>query len=270
MLTQEERDRIHEIERTRLDIRNEIDPPEKKAETRAAKIWKFLNSQVGMWLLGSVIFTGVTTYWSYLNERRADARHERDAMLAGLRDDSEFLVRLMPFLGSDDPDERDKAISVLLTRYPQDEIPGTIQTFLVDFTEKNRRSESASTRQVVANTVQRLERVPHPSESLVATLDQLPPRVYIQVSGDSQRDAAKSLQTELRSAGFSAPGIEKVGPAKSPPRGEVRYYNDSDQPTAEKLKAALERQGVSNVTVTRPGMKASTGTLEVWFPAARE
>ena len=35
------------------------------------------------------------------------------------------------------------------------------------------------------------------------------------------------------------------------------------------LKADLEKHGVSDVKLTRPNLKASSGTVEVWFPSTK-
>ena len=48
----------------------------------------------------------------------------------------------------------------------------------------------------------------------------------------------------------------------------VRYFNDSDRATAEKVKDLLIKNGFPEAVVQKLGMKANPGTIEVWFPGA--
>ena len=58
MLSQEEIDRIRHEEQVRIQIREELDGSLTEAKKTGSKIMEFLNSQVGMWLLSSVVLTG--------------------------------------------------------------------------------------------------------------------------------------------------------------------------------------------------------------------
>lgn len=58
MLSQEEIDRIRHEEQVRIQIREELDGSITEAKKTGSKIMDFLNSQVGMWLLSSVVLTG--------------------------------------------------------------------------------------------------------------------------------------------------------------------------------------------------------------------
>lgn len=58
MLSQEEINRIRHEEQVRIQIREELDGSLTEAKKTGSKIMEFLNSQVGMWLLSSVVLTG--------------------------------------------------------------------------------------------------------------------------------------------------------------------------------------------------------------------
>lgn len=59
MLTEIERQLIRDQETLRKEIREEISP--KRDQVKSNKLWEFLNSTFGIWLLSSVFLSGLTT-----------------------------------------------------------------------------------------------------------------------------------------------------------------------------------------------------------------
>ncbi|MFZ4285749.1 hypothetical protein [Variovorax sp. HJSM1_2] len=72
-LTPEEKERIKSEELFRLEIRKELMPPAPApaTENKRQKLWKFLNSTFGMWLLSTVVVAGIVQVY---NERQEKAQ----------------------------------------------------------------------------------------------------------------------------------------------------------------------------------------------------
>jgi Tfp pilus assembly protein PilF len=94
----------------------------------------------------------------------------------------------------------------------------------------------------------------------------IPPRVYIQISSEVQRGRARALQNVMTDLGYRVPGIEIVG-QKSPARNELRYVHTEDQAQAERLAIDLERADFKVVVVKIPGgtKVEQPRQFELWF-----
>lgn len=88
MLTADEKDRIQAEELFRLEIRRDLEAT-KPSPTGMQRLWSWLNSSFGLWLLSSVVLAGLTTaYTHYRNQRdqelkSAEARQRLDTEIAG-------------------------------------------------------------------------------------------------------------------------------------------------------------------------------------------
>jgi|GEM_PF-4693225 len=106
-----------------------------------------------------------------------------------------------------------------------------------------------------------------------AQLNNIAPRVYIQIADESQRPVAKLLQNELSKRNFIAPGVENVGKLKAdiPDKLEVRYYRDEERPEAVEIIQILKTlnigQALNETPVRIPGNGRGTRPrhYEVWF-----
>ncbi len=74
MISDEEKQRIWEQESYRFEVRRQLEA-EKPAPTLRRKLWTFLNSPVGIWILATLLVGGVS--WGYIKWEAA--RSERDA-----------------------------------------------------------------------------------------------------------------------------------------------------------------------------------------------
>ena len=81
-----------------------------EAPKKKLGIWDFLNSQFGLWLLGSVVLSAITGYWNYRNDERSQEQTKAQQELDNRRKDSEFLVSMLPYLSSKDDDMRLRAL----------------------------------------------------------------------------------------------------------------------------------------------------------------
>ena len=109
---------------------------------------------------------------------------------------------------------------------------------------------------------------------LVSSYNNLAPRVYIQISEESQRPAAKSLQSTLLNENFLVPGIENIGKKGNtyvPSKTEVRYYREEEQADALRLISIIKNQNIglqiNEVPQKIPGNGRGTrpGHFEIWF-----
>lgn len=67
------------------------------------------------------------------------------------------------------------------------------------------------------------------------------PLVYIQYAEPAQAQLAQRLSRQLNEAGYSSPGVEKVGSV--PLRNELRYFRAEDAEVTRKLQTQLESWG---------------------------
>ncbi|HJQ27029.1 MAG TPA: hypothetical protein VKA60_24285 [Blastocatellia bacterium] len=103
---------------------------------------------------------------------------------------------------------------------------------------------------------------------------QLPPRVYLQINDESQREKANQVAELLQKQGFIVPGVENVSRKSiTTTKTDVRFYTDNPEGAGDlsKIKAALKQ--VEITPLERPlgntGANASTKVrprhYEVWF-----
>lgn len=95
---------------------------------------------------------------------------------------------------------------------------------------------------------------------------QIVPSVYIQYTGDNRRPV-EELRRYLAARGFDVPQAERLGAAKG--KSEVRYFNQSDQPIAAALIAALGNGPTPVLRHASCNSKTNATSrsfvLEVWF-----
>lgn len=90
--------------------------------------------------------------------------------------------------------------------------------------------------------------------------------VYLQIADERQRPAARGVQAFLRSQGYNAPGIERVGQKAPKDVTQVRYFDPADVMAAEGVAALLQsRYGIAATPAHISIDQALPGQLEVWF-----
>jgi hypothetical protein len=242
-----------------------------KAEERPRKklgIWDFLNSQFGLWLLGSVVLSAITGYWNYRNDQRSQDETKAQQDLDTRRKDSEFLVSMLPYLSSKDDDLRLRALSVISARYEQGKIPEDIRRIMaqamggVQPTEQNQGTYD----KVVARLDNPAAAESQVDAAVASSAQDLPKRVYIQIYNESQREPARKIQALLRTEKFVVPGIENVSAkgAGVVSQTEVRYFNDQDKDAAERVRTVVSENGFRDAALRRLTAK-NPGVVEIWF-----
>lgn len=118
------------------------------------------------------------------------------------------------------------------------------------------------------------EQIEQKDAPLVSSYNNLKPRVYIQISGEIQRQIANSLQATLLNENFLAPGVENMGRKGNvyiPAQTEVRYYREEELPDAARLISIIKSQNIglplNEVPQKVPGSGRGTrpGHFEIWF-----
>ena len=94
--------------------------------------------------------------------------------------------------------------------------------------------------------------------------DDVPPRVYIQITSEVQRGLARRLQDTLKDQGYQIPGIEFIQRANLK-QNELRYVFPQDRAQAERLAVDLRKSGVELVVVQVKGNAARQKHFEIWF-----
>jgi pentatricopeptide repeat protein len=63
------------------------------------------------------------------------------------------------------------------------------------------------------------------------------------------------------------PGIENVGGARAPAVADVRYFNESDAATANRVLDEMRKSGIKvDPTPKRLPLQAPEGQVEIWLP----
>lgn len=93
--------------------------------------------------------------------------------------------------------------------------------------------------------------------------DKLPPRVFIQIESEQQRPRAEQAKAALENKGIIVPGIEVVGPNRTPTVTQLRYRSEDKEKAGNVTKilrsAGIKATNVSSIYVGKAGQ------LELWF-----
>jgi hypothetical protein len=243
-----------EIYRNEVKLRFEH---QDKTESWRARIWLFLNSGLGLWFLSTCIVGGIT-FW-YAEHQQAEKirleqagniekqkAEEKQKELEKARYNASLVIVLLPHLAS--PENKQNQLAIAVTHYLKDkgELPGELESVLAEIVRGGNLSSTSPSDQEKINAAAAVLDLPQKSElENRPDLTSLPPRVYMQIATQTQREMAQSIQTRLRASGFLVPGIENVeGKATSPSQTEVRFYRDEDRNEASQVIRILKEAGL--------------------------
>jgi hypothetical protein len=291
MLTSEEKEKLRSEEEFRSLVRQEIaaraSPP-----GAGRRVWTFLNSQFGGWLLGTVVVAGVsfgfTTYISWRNQDQLREQAERQRA----REDGQTVSALLPYLGSDSRTVAQGA-AVLLTHLSEHgidkslgaslrEVLATYQQAATSETASEAQRGGAEASVALQDSVSDSGQVTpaaaaaaatecHPPQAVLDKRDSdlswstSPRRVYLHIAAESQRPLANQLAASLRAAGYLVPGVENVGETRSPRATEIRFFNEDDQILAQQVFDLIKDSVPDLATPKCPPLYARRGHLEVFL-----
>lgn len=293
MINEDDKARIRAEEEFRRAIQQDLaknDPP----RSRWQRVFLFLNSNVGGWLLSTVLVGIAGFVFNWVNDIRTQDERKQAVEWQKSLQDADMVTRLLPALAKDgDAPEFRLAITIIsdlgqkngqeTSLYAKLEplLKQIIETGTVPSAKPEERRAAETVAAVVdassrANTL-RLSSNATISGTINATeqgqdqvsfsamAETLPKRIYIQIPGKDFRDSAESLRAIFQGQGFITPKFEEVG-KKSPDKTEVRYFNDSDQIVAEQINDKLKELGYEVAEqAKRPKLAAKPGHFEIWL-----
>lgn len=90
MLSEPEKDMIRLEELYRIEIRKQL---EEKSQKKS-RVWMFLNSSLGLWLLSAIVITWAGTLYTQSQNRQADTLRKQEVEREALSKNSELIDRL--------------------------------------------------------------------------------------------------------------------------------------------------------------------------------
>lgn len=174
------------------------------------------------------------------------SRRDKQNEFEKARRNASLVTVLLPHLASQDDKQSRLAIAVTRFLREKGELPGELDSALVEIVQGGNLQNAAPGEQAKVNAAAAVIDIPPSSgQENRADVASLPPRVYIQVPGETQRPLAQSLQSKLRASGFIVPGIENIGgKAIVPEQTEIRYYRDEEKGEASRVITILKDAGV--------------------------
>ncbi len=89
------------------------------------------------------------------------------------------------------------------------------------------------------------------------------PRTTIRINGESQKNAARVMEANLKKNNVYVSGIEMVDPNAAPQGMEVRFFHKSDNQLAEGI---MRITGAGSVKLINDYPSAPMGLSDIWFP----
>lgn len=80
VLSDEQIQRIRTEESLRLEIRKSLQDPESSSGAKKSKVWEFLNSSFGLWLLSTIFVTAVGATYTQWQAERKDRQQKAEAL----------------------------------------------------------------------------------------------------------------------------------------------------------------------------------------------
>ncbi len=98
------------------------------------------------------------------------------------------------------------------------------------------------------------------------------PRIYLHVEGNTERDAAKVVESILEKNDWVVPGIQRVG-SKSPSSSQLRYFREAEKLKAEEIHKSLLNAGYKISLSYIRGYETSKSIrpmhFELWFATGK-
>jgi hypothetical protein len=281
-IQQKKAERLAELKAHELAI--ESQKKLEQAETRNRRLL------VGAGVLGLLLLVAIFAVLYAFNQRRVARKALRDqstaqAGLQIVKDQQDTLIRLLNELTSQDARVRLDAVNGLIALDREGLLSELLLPTIVAVTSTGPNqdvSKAASyffdrlalltaqgtTNELAASILQNAEK-----NSTLTDVNNLAPRVYIQVTSDSQRARATLIAGELRKNGFIVPGFQLVDSRHSPRGNQLRYYKSTEEsqrvgdPNVERLLALINGKDSQKWTPYQlaQSTKVRSDHYELWF-----
>lgn len=292
-LTDQQKEGIRQEEMFRHELRKEL-AGQKPPPSIWDRLSSFGESKVGFWLLTSVLAGALVWASGEVHAYRNREEIAKKEAIQRTHRDVDVVIKMHPMLTSDKQPVVAAAVKVLQEMARNDAVDGNLVKIMVDSmlvstvaagsgldANDQTRMQAETVLANVADTA-RLTQIqkpalaadpaPAPAPSAASALLEakgLPPRLYIQVAGDDDRERAALMRPALHKAGFLVPGVERVKGTPSFP--EIRFCDgkiDAAQP--ENLRKVVDPFFTEQVklVVLHPSLctKVRENHFELWFP----
>ncbi|MBV8036623.1 hypothetical protein [Roseateles sp.] len=222
----------------------------------------FLDSKFGFWLTTTLLIAMWSAAYAAIDRfmHRADAERARTAEAA--RRDMDAVLKVVPLLFAPEGGQQDLGVKLLLSlrgkKAIEEDSLAMVQAVL-DARISAAKGSGATEKDLHQAALilkvedsQRMAAIANPAAPAAATPARqlsdaaLPPRVYLQIGDEADRDAAKRLREVLGTANVLAPGIELVDARRIPARSELRYCEGKlDADALARVGAALQQARLS-------------------------
>lgn len=254
----------------------------KAASTFSSNLIKSMSEALGGWIVTGIIAVGVVKLFDAVDARlHPDERRAKKA-----KEQAELVVKFLPFLDEKAGHASDAAIAVLdylrnetgldeaLARgvtlalrakvtAPSDE--AAVQAAVV--IESSQRAKLLAAQSVPSVAVSSQADLAAAAKSVNTIVESAKPRVYVQAPrGDKVIDERLvEILSHIKRIGFLVPPVERFEAAKFPKNTQVRYFNDVDRASADRIVIMLKELGEQAVTAQRISLSAPKGQLELWL-----
>ncbi|RZL37856.1 MAG: hypothetical protein EOP35_07410 [Rubrivivax sp.] len=256
-------------------------------------LFEFLDSKFGFWLVTTLFVAVWSSSYAAIDRYMHKDEAERTRAAESARRDMDAVLKVVPLLFADDAGQQDLAVKLLLSlrskKALEDDSLALVQAVLdarlktgsgAGATDNERRqaalilkAEDGDRIAAIANptAASATPAAMPPTLAVARQLNdaELPPRVYLQIGDEADRDVAKRLRSAFASANVLAPGIELVDARHTPDRSDLRYCADKlDASALARVSAVLQQ---SRVTVAnRPLPPAACRSvrfnhMELWL-----
>lgn len=291
-LSEERKEDLRLEEAFRHEVRQAL-ASQKPPPTVWDRLAAFGESKVGFWVVTSVLAGALVGGFELLQRLVDRDRIARTEAVQRTHRDVEMVMKLHPMLTSDKQAVVAAGVQVLQEMARSEAVDGKLVKIMVDSLLESTLAAARSPAATPENRMQaetvlagvadvrRLAEIqappaaadapPAPATASAVRLDarSLPPRLYIQVGSEEDREQAALMRPALHSSGFLVPGVEKV---QSTPRlPEIRYCEGKvGEAHPGNLKKVIDPFFTAQVklVVLAPSLctKVRENHFELWFP----
>ena len=181
------------------------------------------------------------------------------------------MINLSKSLSSGSPGEQKIALA-LITREKQrhpdlipDEILAVALPEVIEVATNSKNQQVADQAKQVAVDLSANTNL---AQQVKASMENIPPRIYIQIPDENLRDEARQIKSQLEGLNYIVPGIEKVRLSQG--STQVKYFKTAEASEAKQIAEQLRSLGVSDAReIYISGFEDSKSMrprhYEIWF-----
>jgi hypothetical protein len=193
-------------------------------------------------------------------EKESEQNDKLNAVVEAQAENQQSL-RVLADLNSDDPQRQSEAIVSVKQLASEGKLTSDLLPTIKETIKRKAPTDATATLNFIDSAVEAARSKPTDDTKL-------PPRVYIHIRDNQQRDIATQIKKGLQNAGYVVPGIQLVSDTQV--GNQLRYFRDEDQADAYNIINSLGDLKLANVVAVRvKGYEKSTlirsRHFELWF-----